>query len=419
VRGGWGKYRAYDSVQSNSYTGPAQTALGSVGWSCGSKDPLCQTWEDIDTHAFTPSFGSPNLLGSNFSAMDPKNDEQPLTTSYSLSIDQKLPAKFDLEVSYVGNYTQFLQGTVNQNSVPIGTLAPTCTGTACINSFRPFQQYGTITDSVTAGGAQFDSFQASLKRYVGFLTLQANYTFSKAVGNGIAINNGGLTGALPDYGVHWLWGVLPIDRAHAFSAAYVFNLPSVKGGNSFLRGAANGWQISGITQIESGAQMTSQSPSGGLNFNYSGPLGSIQALGTPDITLYPLITCNPRSGLQHNQYLNPNCFAPAPVGSLGTGGLPYLPGPMFWNTDISLLKSFKITERQGLQFRFAAFNPLNHPLLSFDNGDNNLKAIFNSSGQLTNATSTAPCPGPSCTTFGYADHHFGHRTLELGIKYSF
>jgi hypothetical protein len=421
VRGGWGRYRAYDSVQSNSYTGPAQTALGSVGWSCGSKDPLCPTWEAIDTHAFTPSFGNPNLLGSNFSAMNPNNDEQPLTTSYSLSIDQRLPGKFTLEASYVGNYTHFLQGTVNLNSVPLGTLAPTCTGTACINSFRPFQKYGTITDSVTAGGAQYDSFQASLKRYVGFLTLQANYTFSKAVGDGIAVNNGGLSGALPDYGVKAFWGILPIDRAHAFSAAYVFNLPSMRGGNSFLRGAANGWQISGITQVESGAQLSSQSPSGGLNFNYSGPQGAIQLLGTPDVTLYPLITCNPRSGLQQGQFMNPNCFAPAPAGKLGTTSMPYLPGPMFWNTDLSLLKSFKIAERQGLQLRFAAFNPLNHPLLSFNNGDNNLKAIFNSSGQLTNLTSppSNPCPGPQCQTFGYADYHFGHRTLELGIKYSF
>ncbi len=419
VRGGWGRYRAYDSVQSNSYTGPAQTALGSVGWSCGSKDPLCPTWEAIDSHAFTPSFGNPQLLGSNINVMNPKNDEQPLTTSYSLSIDQQLPAKLRLEVSYVGNYTQYLQGTVNLNAVPLGTLAPTCTSTACENSFRPFNKYGTITDSVTAGGAQFDSFQASLRRNVGFLTLQTNYTFSKAVGTGWNLNNGTLTGALPDYGVKWLWGVLPIDRAHAFSAAYVFDLPNLRGGNSFLRGAANGWEISGITQIESGAQLTNQSGSGGLNFNYSGPLGAIQAVGTPDITLYPLITCNPRSGLKPGQYLNPNCFAAAPSGSLGTAGMPYMPGPMFWNTDLSLLKNFKIKERQGLQFRFAAFNPLNHPLLSFSNGDNNLKAIFNSSSQLSNLTSTNPCPGPKCSIFGYADHHFGHRTLEMGIKYSF
>jgi len=97
---------------------------------------------------------------------------------------------------------------------------------------RPFQKYQGITDSITAGGAQYDAFQASLHRNVGFVTLQANYTFSKALGNGWNLNNGTLTGALPDYGVHWLWGVLPIDRRHAFSTAYVFNLPNVRGTNA-------------------------------------------------------------------------------------------------------------------------------------------------------------------------------------------
>jgi len=411
LRGGWGRYRAYDSVQSNAYTGPAQTALGSVTWGCGSNDSKCYTWEGVDANAFTPVFGNPVLTGTSFSAMTPNNDEQPVTTSYSVTIDQQLPAKFHLELSYVGNYTQFLQGTVNLNSVPLGALnnvSCNITDPTCQQTVRPYQKYQTITGSVTAGGAQFDSFQASLHRSVGFLTMQANYTFSKALGNGVAINNGGLTGALPDYGVHWLWGVLPFDRAHAFSAAYVFTLPKLRRSNSFVRGALNGWEISGITQVQSGAQLTAQSGTS-LNFNYSGPLGAVQALGTPDITLYPLIVCNPTSGLKHNQFANPNCFAPAPQGSLGTGGMPYMAGPTFWNSDISLLKNFQITEHQGLQFRFSAFNFLNHGLRSFTNGDSNLKLNFASGSNITT----------NADTFGVADYHLGHRILEFGLKYSF
>jgi hypothetical protein len=418
LRGGWGRYRAYDSVQSNAYTGPAQTALGSVTWSCGSNDPACPTFEAIDSHAFSPVFGNPKLQGTSFTATTPRNDEQPLTTSYSASIDQQLPGKFRLELSYVGNYTQFLQGTVNLNSVPFGTMTapgftcPSGTGNisspSCQQTVRPYQRYQTVTGSVTAGGAQFDSFQASLHRNVGFLTLQANYTFSKALGDGVAINNGGLSGALPDYGAHWLWGVLPFDRAHALSMAYVFTLPRVKGGNAFLRGAVDGWEISGITQVESGAQLTAQSGTS-LNFNYTGPLGAVNAVGTPDITLYPLLTCNPTSGLKKDQFANPNCFAPAPTGGLGTGGLPYLPGPMFWNSDLSLLKNLRITERQSFQFRFSAFNFLNHGLLSFNNGDSNLKLNFTGSSNITS----------NADSFGVANYHIGRRILELGVKYSF
>ena len=455
IRGGWGKFRAYDSVQSNSYTGPAQTAQGSVGWSCGFNVQNCATWEMLDMHASgnctatavgtAPANCAPavvfgqqsNFANSSFSTMNPRNDEQPLVTSYSLTINQQLPNKFRLELSYVGNHTDFMQGTVNINSVPLGTLtAPgfSCgkvgsgpTDSACQQQFRPFSQYQNITQSVTAGKAQYDALQTSVTRNIGFLTLQANYTWAKAVGDGVAVNNGGLSGGLPDWGVHEYWSVLPLDRAHVFSAAYVLNLPKFHGGNSLVRGVANGWQISGITQIESGSQVTAAGGGAGsnggatsLNFGLTGTAGSVALLGTPDVNLYTNITCNPTQGLHKGQFINPNCFSLPSPGQIGDGRIPYIAGPMFWNSDLTLLKSFRITERQNVEFRIAAFNFLNHDLLSFNNGDNNLKLSY-SKGVLTNANPDPkfPCPGITCTAFGYANYHYGHRILEMGVKYSF
>lgn len=453
IRGGWGKFRAYDSVQSNSYTGPAQTSQGSVGWSCGFNVQNCATWEMLDTHASgnctaqavgtAPANCAPavvfgqevNFTNSSFSTMNPRNDEQPLVTSYSLTINQQLPRKFRLELSYVGNHTDFMQGTANINAVPLGTLnAPgfTCkqgsgpTDSFCQQAYRPYSNYQNITQSVTAGKAQFDSLQTSVTRSVGLLTLQANYTWAKALGDGVQVNNGGLSGALPDLGVREYWSVLPLDRAHVFSAAYVLNVPKLHSGNSLLRGLANGWQISGITQVESGAQVTASGGGAGsnggstsLNFGLTGTSGNVALLGTPDINLYTNITCNPTQGLQKNQFVNPNCFSLPGPGQIGDGRIPYMAGPMFWNSDLTLLKSFKISERQGLEFRIAAFNFLNHDLLSFNNGDNNLKMSF-SNGVLSNATDpNHPCPGINCQAFGYANYHYGHRILEVGAKYSF
>ena len=66
VRGGWGMYRYYDSVQSNNYVQPAQTATGSSSWSCGWNDSLCPTWESVDAHALTPPvYGSGLPAGAN------------------------------------------------------------------------------------------------------------------------------------------------------------------------------------------------------------------------------------------------------------------------------------------------------------------------------------------------------------------
>jgi hypothetical protein len=430
VRGGWGRYRSYDSVQSNDYVQPAETATGSSSWSCGWNDSLCPTWESIDSHALTPpTYGTglaPGVKG--VFVMDPKNDEQPLVTTYSLTIDQQLPAKFRLEASYVGNYGQFFQSYTNfYNGIPLGAITmasetqfpadcftngtDSLGSTACEQHYRQFPDYTTINEAVTAGKSQFDSVQASVRRDVGAVTLIANYTFSKALGDNGQLSNGGLPGALSiSQSEHYLWGILPSDRAHALSLAYFFTVPKI-GGNSFIRGAVGGWQLSGITQVESGAQLSASGGLTSLNFTLTqagANQDNVHLLGTPDITLYPEITCNPAKGITgKNQFANPNCFGPAPAGQLGNGAhLPYLPGPMYWNTDLTLLKNFKITEHQNLQFRVAAFNFLNHDLLSFTNNDNNLKLNIDASGKAQ-------------STFGQALYHVGNRIVEVGAKYSF
>jgi len=49
--------------------------------------------------------------------------------------------------------------------------------------------------------------------------------------------------------------------------------------------------------------------------------------------------------------------------------MPYLPGPMYWNSDLTATKNFKMGARRNLQVRIAGFNFLNHVLLSFAPGD--------------------------------------------------
>ena len=419
LRGGWGKYRAYDSVQSGNYTSPVGTAMGSVGWSCGGNDPLCPTWEAIDNHALpAPTFGVAQIgAGSTVAVYNPNDHEQPLVTNYVFSIDQRLPGQFLLEASYVGNHTDFMQVQPNINAVPLGGLFKVncdITTSGCQNSARPYQNFTAIDQSTTAGIARYDSLQVSVLRYVGFLTLNANYTWSKALGD----YGNFPTGTMADYGQSYYYGVSPNNRAQVLNLAYVFNLPRTHIANAFVKGVANGWQISGITTLQSGANLTSQS----WDLNYSRDnltqtvggttttlayFDNVHLLGTQDFTLQPLITCDPKKGLGLHQYLNPSCFAPAPANGYGTGGMPYLKGPMFWQSDLSLMKNFKITERQNLQFRFAAFNFMNHDLRSFTSGDSNLHATFNAQGQLTNPN------------FGTAQYVFGHRLLEMGVKYSF
>ena len=431
VRGGWGMYRAYDSVQSNNYTGPAGTAFGSVGVSCNQFDAACASWETIDNLA-RPSpvnYGTTGLGPGlkSITTYDPTDHEQPLVYSYSLSIDQKLPARLSMEVSYVGNKGTDFQQSVQYNAVPFGALTASgvscdITQTACQLQYRPFQNYTGITNSETAGKSRFDSLQASVKRTYGRLSLQANYTWSKTLAA-----FGPFTGALPNYGTNWLYGVSNLDRPQAFSTYYVFSLPNSKSGNAFLRGAVNGWQISGITQIQSGQQLLNSSSGQARNFNLTQGgtnQDNVHLLGTPDVTIFPALLCNPAAGKRGpNQFVDPSCFGPQPAGKLGNAAMPYMGGPLYWNSDLTVMKNFKIKERQNVEFRASAFNFMNVGLLSFAPSDNNLSLLFNDQGQVITGTS---CPatsgGKPCTqasTFGTATHHVGNRIMEFSVKYSF
>ena len=107
-----------------------------------------------------------------------------------------------------------------------------------------------------------------------------------------------------------------------------------------------------------------------------------------------------------HQYLNPGCFAPPTAGNNGGIIEPPAYGPAFFNTDLSVFRNFKMSERRKLQFRAEAFNFLNHANYTFGQ-DANLNLTFNAAGQVTNPL------------FGTATNKIGHRIIQLAVKYYF
>ena len=451
--GGWGIFRYYPGFNQ----GPADAAKGSIYWSCsGGAD--CSTWDQIDSHINTGGANSSTttcaagvncapaiVLGvesdytnSSVGVIDPKNQDQPYGVTYSLNLDQELGHKFLFELAYVGNHTNLGQDGVNINAVPIGamsdaaavtakcgaldsTLAAMQTDSKCQQLFRPYSNYQDLTANESAKKSQYDSMQVSLKRNAGWAVFDVNYTWAKNLGNSAS------SGAYKDYGVHEYWSVLSINRGNVLNASYVLSVPGLGHGNHLVRGATNGWQFSGISTIQSGAPVSASS---GYDYGMgtTGTGAAAQMVGSPNVSLRPVLTCNPRMGLKKGQYINPDCLA-APTtaaNGFGNGHTGYIPLPKYWNSDLTLLKNFKIGERQNVELRFAGFNFLNHPLTSFSNGDSNLKLSFDSTThKLTNGNGTSAangggaCPGPTCKDFGYADYTYGHRILEAGAKFSF
>jgi hypothetical protein len=237
-----------------------------------------------------------------------------------------------------------------------------------------------------------------------------NYTHGKAMGI-LAPANGTLS---DQFNINNNYGVLPANRSHIFNAAYSIELGNFTR-NKIGGGIINGWQISGITQFQSGANLTGFSTNQNFNMNlnsYKIPgttynVSNASILGTPNIQLNPVLTCDPRENLGPNQYINPSCFSfPTQVGLNGPTVLPPIYGPAFFNWDLGLFKNFQISEAKKLQFRITGYNFLNHPLWSF-NGTNLQAGFDGSTGQL------------NTPNFGTVTEKQGHRVIQLAVKFIF
>ena len=122
----------------------------------------------------------------------------------------------------------------------------------------------------------------------------------------------------------------------------------------------------------------------------------------------PTLTCDSRSNLSPNQYINSSCFSfPRNVGENGPTVFPVMYGPAFFNTDLGLFKTFVITESKKIHFRANGYNFLNHPLWSFPNAQN-LNLGFNGT---TGALSTP--------LFGTATTKQGRRIIQFAVTFSF
>jgi hypothetical protein len=289
--------------------------------------------------------------------------------------------------------------------------------------------------------------QVTWGRHAGRYTMQANYTYQKALGIVETNANGAPNGSasINPFNLASNYGIQPTDRRQLFNFAYSIDLGKPVHDNKFLGGVANGWQLSGITQLQSGANITygggynsstnyhmalscvSSDPvaapcpqSGAIipgsisGANPTGiPINNQSMLGSNAIQLNPLVTCNPNSGLGSHQFVNGNCFAvPTAVGQNGPTLLPVSYGPAYFNLDMAIFKNFKISESKNVQFRINAYNFLNHALYSFPDG-----------GNLTLQFVQDPANGYAFTqnnaNFGKTTVKQGARIMEFAVKFYF
>src|SRR6185437_9295311 len=99
--------------------------------------------------------------------------------------------------------------------------------------------------------SNYNAMQVSLNKQSGPLNFMANYTFSKVLG----IRGEGGAGTGDPTNLRNNYGTLPSNRTNIFNIATSYELPSMATGNSFVKQAVNGWEMSGIVQYQTGSDI--------------------------------------------------------------------------------------------------------------------------------------------------------------------
>lgn len=433
LRGGFGVYRYQGSANNlggANYNAPlGVVSLQTTGNGC------CFGYNSFSQ--FSQALGAPGL-GGNLNSLDQEGDgREPYAMTYNFTISQRAPWRSVFEIQYSGSASrdQVLDGTLSdQNLIPLGAFFKPDPLTGQVVSpysssfnasdYYPFHNYTNIQLLSHGGFSNYNAGIMTWQKQTGRSTFTTNYTFSKVMGtrDGQTFNGNQAGSAEFPYNLGSNYGVLAYDHTHIFNAAYVVNLPSPIHGNRILEGTVNGWEFSGITQWQSGPPLqtlTGANSNADLNAAYgnnpNGPTSSTTYLGTNSMALLPVLTCDPRNGLASGQYFNPNCFAPPAPGQIGNIIWPYIKGPAFFNSDLSLYKNFKIKEKQKLQLRFEAFNFLNHPLPEFNATGSNSDVTLRFADANGNLTQT----NQNSNTTGRPIFSVNRRVIEFAIKYNF
>jgi len=270
-------------------------------------------------------------------------------------------------------------------------------------SLLPFKGYGTGNGGINYlefnGTSNYNSLQASLqRRFSKGLTFGAVYTWSKSL---TTANTDGDTqdtfNALLDYrAASW-------DRTHVFAANYVYDLPNFAkhfGGPKWLSYITDNYQLSGITQFETGTPVD-------LNNSFGFPPGSIT--GSDQYGALPIYISLDSA----KNPIFPNIGFPTRGSrdTLRNGGMQ--------NWDMSLFKNIPLgkNEARYLQLRLEAYNAFNHP--NFNEKNYGVQAT----GPWAYANPTDPLTITKNGDWGtYKDTYSGpggFRVIQLGAKVYF
>jgi hypothetical protein len=331
----------------------------------------------------------------------PSDTQNPTTNYWSLSLQRQFSSNFIVEVGYTGNRSYHLirQGQANPGILPqakADLVIAGCTAANLASCQDPagFPTSPSRLDTSIAsrtlleatGQATYNAGYIQVdKRLSHGLQFGANYTWSANISDSeeaLADNtatDGGIAGSSPQIPQNFLdrqgeKARSAFDRPHRFTVHETYAIPFFAGASKFLKLAFSDWQISGFTELQSGQPFTITV---GVDTLGAGTTSTQPA--RPDLNPGGIMTPDPVTGNFRTFFIPLDgtgiVTAPHVVTNTTTGAVTFLKnsmpvggtlgrntfrGPGYSNTNMSLMKRFKITADKSLEIRGDFLNLFNH-----------------------------------------------------------
>jgi len=293
----------------------------------------------------------------------------PSYMDFNLTMQQEVTPNMIASLAYVGSLGRHLLGEreINQPTLAARQANPSDYVTAVV----PFLGYAAFEDRLPEYNSNYNSLQASLNaRLRRGLTLEIAYTWSKTLTD--QSNDRG-TETYNTYDPQFDYGPAALNQPQTFVASYVYDLPFFTGQHGLAGHALGGWELSGISQFQSGQSTTvtqfsdnfdcQPAPTGSTLPCAAGTYPGGMDMDASDIAPRPDLVAPVHLLKKQLQWFSTDSYADA-IGHFGSAGIgSYLgPGVNLW--DLSAIKNIRFSDHLRFQLRGEFFNAFNHTSFS-------------------------------------------------------
>lgn len=277
------------------------------------------------------------------------------TQNWSLTVEREVLPNTLFRIGYVGTKGTHLYAMWDQNAPIYNTALTLSQNRATVDERRPINNFQTINRWMHGLNSGYNALQVSAdKRYSRGFTVSAIYTWSHNLDYVSRQSWGGAFGINNPSNFFFSRGNSDYTRQHRFVTSFVWDLPGLRRG-SVADAILGNWRLGGILTMQTGRPF-----SVGATNNPMAGAGSARAdlVGAG----YPVLDPGRSKGEKLAAYFDKARFVNPAPGTYGTLGRNTIFGPGYANTDVSLIKGWRLPvlrEAGRVEYRFEAFNLFN------------------------------------------------------------